>query len=90
MTRSCTGGATSSEAPVHNRTDRRLWNGHDRDTPRKDLLRRAPMPFTVGFIIVSVAAVIIHRMRPPAGANDARFGWMSEQWLAEHRASHAP
>jgi hypothetical protein len=47
------------------------------------------MPFTVGFIIVSIAVVIIHRMRPPGGANEARFGWMSEQWLAEHRASHA-
>jgi hypothetical protein len=39
---------------------------------------------------VSVAVVIIPRMRVPGGVNAAPFGWMSEQWLAEHRASHSP
>jgi len=48
------------------------------------------MLFIVGFVIVSVAVVIIPRMRVPGGVNAAPFGWMSEQWLAEHRASHSP
>ena len=48
------------------------------------------MLFIVGLVIVSVAVVIIPRMRVPGGVNVAPLGWMSEQWLAEHRASHSP
>jgi hypothetical protein len=48
------------------------------------------MLFIVGLVIVSVAVVIILRMRVPGGVKAAPFGWMSEQWLAEHRASHSP
>ena len=48
------------------------------------------MLFIVGVVIVLVAVVIIPRMRVPGGVNAARLGWMSEQWLVEHRASHAP
>jgi hypothetical protein len=36
-----------------------------------------------------VAVGIIRRMWVPTGVNSANFGWMSEQWLAEHRASHS-
>jgi hypothetical protein len=46
------------------------------------------MLFIVGLVMVSVAVVIIPRMR--GGVNAAPLGWMSEQWLAEHRASHSP
>jgi hypothetical protein len=28
-------------------------------------------------------------MRVPGRVNSANLGWMSEQWLAEHRASHS-
>jgi hypothetical protein len=48
------------------------------------------MMFIVGVVIVSVAVVIIPRMRVPGGVNAGHLGWMSEQWLAEHRASHSP
>jgi hypothetical protein len=41
-------------------------------------------------IIVLTAVVIILRMAVPGGVNAAKLGWMSEQWLAEHRASHSP
>ena len=46
------------------------------------------MLFIVGLVIVSVAVVIL--MRVPGRVNAAPLGWMSEQWLAEHRASHSP
>lgn len=47
------------------------------------------MLFIVGVIIVSIAVVIIPRMRVPRRVNSADLGWMSAQWLAEHRASHS-
>ena len=47
------------------------------------------MLFIVGFVIVLIAVVIVPRMRVPGGVNSASLGWMSEQWLAEHRASHS-
>jgi hypothetical protein len=46
------------------------------------------MLFIVGVGIVLIA-VGITRMRVPAGVNCATLGWMSEQWLAEHRGSHS-
>jgi hypothetical protein len=46
------------------------------------------MLFIVGVVIVLIAVLIIQRMRVPGGENSAGLGWMSEQWLAEHRASH--
>jgi hypothetical protein len=45
------------------------------------------MSFIVG-IIVLLASVIILTMRV-RGERNAAIGWMSEQWLAEHRASHS-
>jgi len=47
------------------------------------------MLFIIGFLIMVTAMVIISRLRVPGGVNAAKLGWMSEQWLAEHRASHA-
>ncbi len=46
------------------------------------------MLFIVGVVMVLIA-IVIPRMRVPAGVNSANLGWMSEQWLAEHRASHS-
>jgi hypothetical protein len=45
--------------------------------------------FIVGLVIALIAVVIIPWMRVPGGVNSATLGWMSEQWLAEHRASHS-
>ena len=47
------------------------------------------MLFIVGLVIVSVAVMIVSRMLGRGGKN-APLGWMSEQWLAEYRASHLP
>jgi hypothetical protein len=48
------------------------------------------MLLIVAVVIMSIAAVIIPRMRVPGGVNSANLGWMSAQWLAEHRASYSP
>jgi fucose permease len=47
------------------------------------------MLFIVGVGIMLIAVGIIPRMWVPGGVNSANLGWMSEQWLAEHRASHS-
>ena len=46
------------------------------------------MLFIVGVVIVLIAVVVL-RVRVPGGVNAANLGWMSQQWLAEHRASHS-
>ena len=46
------------------------------------------MLFIVGVGIVLIAIGIIPRMWVPGGVNP-KLGWMSEQWLAEQRASHS-
>jgi hypothetical protein len=47
------------------------------------------MLFIVGVGIVLIAVGIIPRVRVPRGVSYANLGWMSEQWLGEHRASHS-
>jgi hypothetical protein len=47
------------------------------------------MLFIVGVVIAFTAVVIIPRMRVAGGVNSSNLGWMSQQWLAEHRASHS-
>jgi hypothetical protein len=47
------------------------------------------MLFILGVGIVVIALGIIPRLWVPRGVNPANLGWMSEQWLAEHRASHS-
>jgi hypothetical protein len=44
------------------------------------------MLFIIAVVIVLIAVVIIPRMRVPGGVNSANLGWMSKQWLAEHRS----
>jgi hypothetical protein len=39
--------------------------------------------------VVAFVLVISSTLRVPGGVNPANLGWMSEQWLAEYRASHA-
>jgi len=46
------------------------------------------MLLIVGGVIALIAAVITVRMRAP-GVSAHRLGYMSEQWLAEHRAVHS-
>jgi hypothetical protein len=46
------------------------------------------MLLIIGALILLVAAVIVQRVWASRTANEAGFGWVSEQWLAEYRASH--
>ena len=48
------------------------------------------MVLIFGVIITLIAVFILPRMRSSGGVHAADLGWMSEQWLAEHRASHSP
>ena len=48
------------------------------------------MLLIAGAIVVLIAVVIVLRMRVPGGVNSSTLGWMSEQWLVEHRASNLP
>jgi hypothetical protein len=74
---------------VHKRTDSRLPKCHDGHTPREDPIAfENHMLFTAAVVIVLAAVAIVLRMRM-AGLNADDLGWMSEQWLAEHRASHS-
>ncbi len=74
---------------MHKRTDSHLLACQDRYTPRRPDYGENHMLFIVGVVIVLIAVAIIPRMRVPGGVNSANLGWMSEQWLAEHRASHS-
>lgn len=48
------------------------------------------MLLILGVVIVSIATVVLSGMRLSGGENAGALGWMSEQWLADHRASHSP
>jgi hypothetical protein len=43
-----------------------------------------------GVLATLVAVALIFRARVPGGVNGAGLGWVSQRWLAEHRASNAP
>jgi hypothetical protein len=73
---------------VHKRTDSHVAACQDRYTLGRPLGDNH-MLVIVGVIIVLTTVVIIPRMQVPGGVNSANLGWMSEQWLAEHRASHS-
>ena len=42
----------------------------------------------IGVVTVSIVLVFVARMLGPGRVNSPDLGWMSQQWLAEHRASH--
>ena len=74
---------------MHKRTDSHRAACQDRYTPGKPDCGVNHMLFIVGVVIVLIAVVNFPRMRVPGGVNSANLGWMSQQWLAEHRASHS-
>jgi hypothetical protein len=47
------------------------------------------MLLIVGVVIVLIAVVVTSKMRVPGDVNANTLGWMSDKWLAEHRASHS-
>jgi len=49
------------------------------------------MLFLIGAVVVLIAliaVVIVPRMWVPRGATAGSLGWMSQRWLADHRASN--
>jgi hypothetical protein len=46
------------------------------------------MLLIIGVLITLTAVTVISRLRVARGDNTAKLGWVSQQWLAEHRASH--
>ncbi len=42
----------------------------------------------IGALITLTIALVIHKVRVSNRADAANLGEVSEQWLAEHRASH--
>jgi len=56
---------------------------------RRGARSKTHMLLIVGAVVVLSGVVIISRMRVPGGVNARTLGWMSDKWLAEHRASHS-
>lgn len=46
------------------------------------------MLLTIGILAIVTLGVVLPRVRLPGYDDAAPLGWMSERWLAEHRASH--
>jgi hypothetical protein len=47
------------------------------------------MLFVAGVVTVFMVVVFVPRMRRTGDVSPANLGSMSEQWLAEHQASHS-
>jgi hypothetical protein len=59
----------------------------DKIVPRRGRCRWCEhMLLAIRTLISQIVVVTLARVR--AGKNAAALGWMSEQWLAEYRASH--
>ena len=46
------------------------------------------MFLAIALLVAISAAFIIHKARVAGRSARASLGWMSAQWLAEHRSSH--
>ncbi len=48
------------------------------------------MLLIIAALVMLTVVVLIPSVWVPATVNTTKLGWMSERWLAEHRASHQP
>jgi hypothetical protein len=48
------------------------------------------MLFAIVVLLAVSGALIVNKARIGGRVNGANLGWMSEQWLAEHRPSNLP
>jgi hypothetical protein len=48
------------------------------------------MLILIGVCIAVAALAILVRLRVERNVKAPPLGWMSQQWLAEHRAAHLP
>ena len=89
----CTTGiadiAFDARCSVHNRTDRPQRKRQNRSYVSGTSLRHIHMVVIFAVLITATAVWSLRRGVPGSGSS-ANLGWMSEQWLSEHRAGHAP
>jgi hypothetical protein len=77
------------KSDVHNRTARPLQTCHDSATPRVWPSGAYTMLFIIGaLVLLALVLAVLFGARARGGASSAGLGQMSEQWLAENRASH--
>ena len=74
---------------VHNRTDRPQRKRQNRSYASGTSLRHIHM-VVVFAVLITATAVWSLRRGVPGGGTSGNLGWMSEQWLSEHRAGHTP
>ena len=74
---------------MHKRTDSLVAACHDPCEAERLRGGASQMLFIVGLFTALIAVVGIPWMRVSGRVNAANLGWMSEQWMAEHRASNA-
>jgi hypothetical protein len=43
---------------------------------------------TIAVLVAAGGALLLYKARVAGRVHPANLGWMSVQWLAEHRASH--
>jgi len=82
------GNAADHPTNVHNRTDDRgpIWD--DRGRHGASGCRIKTMFYVIAVLVAALGALMFHKARNGRRVNPADLGWMSAQWLAEHRASH--
>src|SRR5688572_24100835 len=75
---------------VHNRTDsRRVHHQNGWEVRANAGLTREPMLLIVGLLVVCLAILSMRRISFAHSRDAAALGWMSEQWLGEHRRARS-
>ena len=75
---------------VHNGTDAAGRSRHNGSARRTICFECAHMLVIIGVCITIATFVTMLRLRAPGKVSPAHLGWMSEQWLTEHRAAQQP
>ena len=73
---------------MHNRTDDSGAIRNDQDNHGRVPCGIRIMLFTIALLVAAVGALMLYNARVAGRVTPANLGWMSAQWLAEHRASH--
>jgi hypothetical protein len=63
-----------------------MWN--NRDSHGRVACGIKTMVFTIAVLVAAGGVLVLYFARAAGRVNPANLGWMSAQWLAEHRASH--
>jgi len=84
----CVRRSEPTEAGVHNRTDNGGPVGDDRGHRGRVPAGIKTMFSTIAVLVAAGGALLLYNARVAGRVHPASLGWMSAQWLAEHRASH--